>query len=135
MHFAKEMLEAQKILEELGHQASIPSDTHLCVERPELSMDLEHCQTFNEIPIDKYHFNIIEQSDAIIVLNYPKNDVKGYIGGATLMEIAIARHFDKKIFLLHDLPAENELRYALEIKLCQPVILNGDIESIKNYLQ
>ena len=130
MHFAKEMLEAQKIIEELGHEALIPCDTHECVDNPGLNMDLEYCTQTN---IDKTCFNKVEQSDAILVLNYSKNDIDGYVGGATLMEIGLARHFDKKIFLLHNVPDENTLRYALEIKLAQPIILEGDIIRIREH--
>lgn len=132
MRFAREMLETQKKLAELGHQAMIPGDTLECVENPNLNMDLEHCATTN---IDKSCFAQVAQSDAILVLNYPKNGVSGYVGGATLMEIGLARHLDKKIFLLHDLPGENELRYALEIKLTKPIILRGDIAKINLHLE
>jgi len=130
MHFAKEMLEVQKLLEELGHEAIIPLDTHDCLKNPELNSNLEWGMNLN---IDKDHFNKIESSDAILVLNYPKNNIKGYIGGSSLMEIAVARHFDKKIFILHDLPNEDQVRYALEIKVTRPIILNGDISNINNY--
>lgn len=92
-----------------------------------------HCRSF-EIDIDKDHFQKIEASDAILILNYPKNGMDGYIGGATLMEVSIARHFDKKIFILHEIPDEDTLRYAMEIKLTNPIILNGDLEKLENYL-
>ena len=131
MVFAKEMLEIQKLLEELGHEAIVPLDTHDCIKNPELNSDLEWGQNLN---IDKDHFNKIESSDAILVLNYPKNNINGYIGGSSLMEIAVARHLDKKIFILHDLPNENEIRYALEIKVARPIILNGDILKINNHI-
>jgi len=91
---SKEMLEAQNILKELNHQTTVPSDTVDCLENPSLNESWEHCSS--EGGIDKYHFDIIEKSDAIVVLNYPKNNIEGYIGGATLMEIAIARHFNKR---------------------------------------
>ena len=129
MHFAKEMVEVQKALEEMGHEAFIPSDTHDCIEKPELNSDMEHC-TSQDIDIDKECFNNIEKSDAIIVLNHPKKGIDGYIGGATLMEIGVARHLDKKIFLLHNIPSEEELGYAFEIKLTNPTILNGDLGKI-----
>lgn len=131
MHFAEKMLEAQKILEELGHEVMIPRDTYECIKNPDLNMDLEHCIN---LEIDKSCFNKVAQSDAIVVLNYPKNNINGYVGGATLMEIGLARHLDKKIFLLHDLPSTEELRYALEIKLTKPIILNGSIENLANNL-
>lgn len=131
MHFAKEMLETQKIIEELGHKALVPCDTHECVESPHLNMDIEHCMRTN---IDKTCFNKVAESEAILVLNYPKNGIPGYIGGATLMEIGLARHLDKRIFILHELPSEEQLRYALEVKLTRPVILRGDIKKLANYL-
>jgi hypothetical protein len=130
MHFAKEMLDAQKLLEELGHEAIVPLDTHDCVKDPSLNSNLEWGMNLN---IDKDHFNKIESSEAILVLNYPKNNIDGYIGGSSLMEIAVARHLDKKIFILYDLPSEDEIRYALEIKVARPIILNGDLNQINNY--
>lgn len=134
MVFAKKMLAVQKQLEKLGHEVLIPIDTHACLENPSLQEDLEHCQTFSDIAVDLDHFQKVAESDAIIVLNYQKNNLSGYIGGATLMEIGLARHLGKKIFILHDLPKEDDLRYVLEIKLTKPIILNGDISQINNHI-
>jgi hypothetical protein len=128
MVFAKEMLAVQKQLEELGHEAIVPIDTHDCVKDPSLNESLDHCQSYGDI--DKDHFNKIAASDAIIVLNYPKNGLAGYIGGAALTELGVARHLDKKIFIMHELPSEKDLRYALEIKVMKPIILNGDLTLI-----
>ena len=128
MQFSKEMLEAQKILEAKGHEVMVPDDVHDCLENPELNMSMAHCMKWD---IDKKCFEKVAKSDAIVVLNYPKNGMSGYVGGATLMEIGLARHLDKKIFLLHELPSEDELRYTLEIKLAKPVVLKGDLEKVK----
>jgi hypothetical protein len=132
MVFAKEMLNAKKQLEELGHEAIVPIDVLDCLNNPSLNESLEHCLSYGDI--DKDHFNKIAASDAILVLNYPKNGLAGYVGGAVLTELGVARHLDKKIFILHELPNEAELRYALEIKIMRPVILNGDIAEINNHL-
>lgn len=131
MHFAKEMLEAQKILTELEHEALVPCDTHECLENPELNMDLDYCIA-NEV--DKTDFKKVADSDAILVLNHPKNGIEGYIGGATLMEIGLARHLEKKIFILHELPSIEDIRYMLEVRLAQPIILSGDIKKIINHI-
>ena len=132
MHFAKEMLQAQKILEELGHHVRVPSDVYECLENPELNMDFDYCV---KTEIDKKDFQQVADSEAILVLNYPKNGIDGYIGGATLMDIGIARHLGKRIFLLHDIPSENVLRYALEVRITNPTILNGDLKKINQYLE
>ena len=127
MHFAEQMLDTKILLERMGHEVLVPSDTEECVKNPDLNMDFEHCV---RTQIDKECFNKIEESDAILVLNYPRNGIPGYVGGATLMEIGLARHLDKKIFFLHDLPKEEDLRYSLEIRLTQPIVLNGELEKI-----
>jgi len=128
MHFAKEMLDAQKQLEELGHEAIVPIDVLDCLIDPSLNESIEHCFSYGDI--DKDHFNKIAASDAVLVLNYPKNNIAGYIGGAVLTELGVARHLDKKIFILHNLPSEDDLRYVLEIKVMKPIILNNDLTKI-----
>jgi hypothetical protein len=128
MAFAREMLEAKSLLEGMGHEALITSDAEDCIGNPDLNMDWEHCF---EKQIDKECFDKVAESDAILVMNLPKNGIKGYIGGATLMEIGLARHLDRPIFLLHEPPSEDDMRYAFEIRLTNPVILNGDIRNIE----
>ena len=73
------------------------------------------------------HFEKIARSDAILVANYDKNDVKGYIGGNTLMEMGLAFFLKKKIYLLNQIP---ELSYKEEILGVRPIILNGDLSKI-----
>jgi len=135
MVFAKEMLTAKEQLEKMGHEVLIPIDTLECLKNPKLNESIEHCENFSDIDVDLDHFQKVADSDAIIVLNYSKNGLNGYIGGATLMEIAIARHYGKKIFILNELPSEDDIRYVLEIKLTKPTILNGDISNIQNHTQ
>ncbi len=127
MQFSKEMLEMQDRLRRLGHEVTVPSDVNECIENPNLNMDLEYCMRTD---IDKKDFDQVAKSDGILVLNYDKNDIKGYIGGATLMEIGLARHLNKKIFLINNPPDEKDLKYALEVKIARPVVLNGDLNKI-----
>lgn len=127
MYFAKEMLEAKKRLEEMGHVISVPSDIYDCVKKPELSMDIEHCLRTN---VQKECLDSVAKSDAILILNYKRNGIEGYIGGATLMEIGIAQCLNKKIFLLYPPPQIEDQRYSLEIQLANPIILNGNLNSI-----
>ncbi len=73
------------------------------------------------------HFEKVAWSDAILVLNYDKNNIKGYIGGNVLMEIGLAFYLKKKIYLLNEIP---ELSYKEEILGVKPIILNGDLNKI-----
>ena len=72
------------------------------------------------------HFRKIRESDAILVLNYDKEGVKGYVGGNTLMDIAVAYEHDKKIFLLNSFTPDQP--YSDEIQVINPLILNGTLE-------
>lgn len=127
MHFAREMLDVQKKLEANGHTVFIPLDTQDCLKNPDLNMDMEYCINTN---VQEESFNNIPKSDAVLVLNYQRNGIPGYIGGATLMEIGIAQHLKKKIFLLNPPPKVKDLRYSIEIQLAKPIILNGNLNLI-----
>lgn len=67
-------------------------------------------------------------TDAILVLNFPKNGIRGYVGPGTLFEIAIALHLGKRIYLLHNV-SETE-PYSTEIFAIDPIILDGDIKKL-----
>ncbi|MFH2136669.1 MAG: hypothetical protein ABII19_03530 [Patescibacteria group bacterium] len=73
------------------------------------------------------YFHIIEKSDAILVLNYEKKGIAGYIGGNTFLEMGFAHVLNKKIFLLNPIP---EMGYKDEIIAMQPEILHGDFSKI-----
>lgn len=132
MTFSKEMMETKNKLEQLGHEVIVPCDTELHVEKPNLidnfEEDHKHCV---ENQIMENCYKLVEESDAILVLNYPKNNIDGYVGTATLMDIAVARHFRKKFFLLHEPPQPKDHRWAHEVRILQPIILNGDVSKIK----
>lgn len=132
MTFAKQMKETKKALETLGHKAIVPIDTEMCIANPkhidDLEADYKHCIENN---IMKEQFRLVEQSDAVLVLNHKKNNIEGYVGTATLMELGLAHHLNKKIFLLNDLPNPKSARWAHEVRVMQPTVLNGDLAKIR----
>lgn len=133
MHFAKEMLETEKKLEAIGHWAKVPCDTQLFADDSEKTTD-NHDENFKhclEQDIIRKCFDEIAQSDAILVLNHPKNGKKGYLGASVLMEIGLAYYLRKKIFLLYSPPPVQEEKYTHEVLIMQPVILNGDLTKIQ----
>lgn len=136
--FQNQALSVKRELEELGHEVEIwPSAIENEKGKP--------------IPIQEYyrirkeagddekwvwdrkaeaimaHFDKIAWSDAVLVLNYDKNNIKGYIGGNTLMEIGLAFFLKKKIYLLNEVP---EISYKEEILGVKPIILSGDLDII-----
>jgi hypothetical protein len=68
---------------------------------------------------------LIAQSDAVLLLNHPKNGVEGYIGASALMETGVAAYLGKKIFILNPLnPTE---RYKYEFNFLGGVVIDGDL--------
>ena len=74
------------------------------------------------------HYEKIENSEAILVANYEKRGVAGYIGGNTLIEIGLAFYLRKPIYILN--PISSELSYKQEILGMKPIFLNGDVNII-----
>lgn len=132
MTFAKQMKDTKAALEVLGHEAVVPVDTEMCIANPthidDLDADYKHCVEKN---IMREQFKIVESADAVLVLNYRKNDVEGYVGTSSLMEVGLAHHLGKKIFLLNKVPKPNEARWAHEVRIMQPTTILGDLKKIK----
>lgn len=74
------------------------------------------------------HFDKIEWCDAIVVSNYEKKGITGYIGGNTLIEIGLAFFFKKQIYILNDI--SSELSYKQEIYGMKPILLDGNLNLI-----
>jgi len=132
MAFALRMKEVQAELKKLGHTVFLPCDidTHLSDSGLVEDLDASHkaCQTDDTI---RKCYDLLAKSDGILVLNLNKNGVEGYIGISTLMEIGLAYCLGKKIFLFNQLPSYHEARWAHEVSIMKPVILDGDFARIK----
>ncbi len=84
------------------------------VRRPDIfwPKDGTSCPPERKAEAIREHFSKIEWSDAIVVVNREKNGIAGYIGGNTLMEMAVAFQLGKKIYLSDQVP---QISYAEEI--------------------
>lgn len=63
---------------------------------------------------NRKHFEKIERSDAILVLNYTVRGSRNYIGGSTFAEIAAAFYMGKKIFLVNPIPQQSIFKEELQ---------------------
>lgn len=71
---------------------------------------------------------MIEKNDAVLVLNFEKDGIKNYIGGATFIEMYDAFRLGKKIFLFNEIP-NGILRD--EISSFSPIVINGDLSRVQ----
>ena len=76
----------------------------------------------------KRHFEKVAWADAILVSNHDKNGVPGYIEANTLLEMGLAFHLGKPIYLLNGIP---EMAYKEEILGMTPIVINGNLSLIK----
>ena len=94
-------------------------------------LDADH-KHLKENDILRKCFKLVSEAEGILFLNYEKNGIKGYIGTSSLMEMGIAYHLNKKLFLLNDIPSSKEHRWAHEVNVMAPIILNRDLKKIQN---
>lgn len=132
MKFAKDMVQLKNDLEKLGHIAHFPigTENHLTdstfVDRLE-----DNLQWVIKEDIMRRNFQQVADADAVLVVNKRRNDIEGYIGISALMEMGLAHYLDKKIFLLNPYPSFEEHRWAQEVAIMQPTIINNKLEEIK----
>ncbi len=137
--FQDEVLSVKEKLEKLGHKVKlwpsrlkdakgklIPVKEYYKIRK--VAGDDEKWVWDRKAEAIRQHFNKVAASDAILVTNYDKNNIKGYIGGNTLMEMGLAFFLKKKIYLLNEIP---ELSYKEEILGMRPILIARDLNKIK----
>ena len=137
LSFANEAKRTKQDLESLGYNVEVP-ETILECEQQNISDIKAWIKQFVAKDPDGFdklkrermriHLEKIVSSDAVLVLNYDKGLIKNYIGANTLIEMAIAFWYKKKIFLLNSIP---ELDYTEEIKGMDPIVLHNCFDLIK----
>jgi len=134
INFVEEILEIKNKLVRMGHEVFVPKSI--------IDFSIKNSEEAEKLKTDKKryieeikptyttnHFELIEKSDAILVVNLEKNNIKNYIGGATFAEMMVAFYLGKKIFLLNPIPQDERLKFIVdEMEAIKPIILNGKID-------
>lgn len=136
--FYQHVIELQNELQALGLGVIIPKTARLMSEKNDF--DVSHYKTWfanaddygKKAALIRAHFDEITRSDAILVVNDEKHGVPNYIGGNVLMEMALAFHLKKPIFILNDYSLDTPLDE--EIRGLLPIVLRGDLSGIRETL-
>ena len=133
--FTNEIKKIKDKLEKQGHQVNIPFTSEKILNE---ELTLEEYKREKEKGEDvkrkiddnviKRYYDLIKDSDAILVVNITKNNIKNYIGGNTFLEIGFAHVLNKKIYLFHDIP---QVSYSDEIEAMRPIVINSNLKLIK----
>ncbi len=128
MIFSKEMIDINKSLNKRGFETVLPEGVENHLENEDLKKKEEDSNTKIKGDLIRGYYKKIQDSDALLVLNYDKNNIPNYIGGNTFIEMAFACVLNKPIYLLNPIPG---ISYSTEIEAMEPIILNGDLDRIK----
>lgn len=128
--FYKEIRKLDKNLQKLGHVVTVPMGVSLIEQKKHVKSKTSKQRIAAEKKYDfiRNHLRKIETSDAIVVANFDKHGVKGYIGGNTFLEIGYAYYLRKPIYFLNPIP---KMIYTLELAAMKPVVLYGELTKLK----
>ena len=117
MSFLQKFEEARKFLQKQGDKVIVPVKDPMSEPLP---------PSVKRMAMEKFN-DSLKNSDAILVMNYTRDDKENHIGANSLMEIGMAFILNKKIFVLNPFPefCKDELE-AIEAQ-----VLNGDLSKIK----
>jgi diphthamide synthase subunit DPH2 len=133
--FYKQVIEVRDALKKMGFKVLVPLTAGKMERTGDFKVETYKTWFKDSNAYDrkkfltKHHFDKVAEGDAVLILNYEKNGKPGYIGGAVLMEMGLALHLGKKIYILH--PIDESVSYKEEIYGMLPIILKGDLKLIK----
>ncbi|MCD4666213.1 hypothetical protein K8R47_00185 [archaeon] len=126
-HFYDKIPSIKRELEDKGHTITPPNSYEEPFKEEEMKkLGLQEHIKWKSSMIKKQEPKVRE-NDAILVLNFDKNEQSNYIGGATFLEISKAFELGKKIYLYNPIP---ENIFKDELTAINPFIINGDISKI-----
>lgn len=124
--FYRDIPPIKEALERTGHEITLPNSYDMPEKENTLRGTPEHAAW--KASMIRHSEKVIGETDAVLVINGEKDGVKGYVGGATFLEIYDAFRLGKRIYFLNPLP-EGILKD--ELIGFSPVILHGDLSAIK----
>ena len=133
-----EMVTVYHLLADYGHIAGIGED-YLKLAAGQMNDDIrrtngEAAAIKRERDYLRYHYARILEHDAVLVVNTTRDGRPNYIGGNVLIEMGQAYVNGKMIFLLYDLPWDDQVPgYRDEIEAMDPICLGGDLKCIATY--
>ena len=130
-HYVKEKL----ILNSLNYNAiSIYTDSQLSGKRGIIDKSDTSIYSFekrgNILLSDCFEF--VKKSNSLLILNYEKNNIKGYVDSFSFLNMVFATILSKKVVTLNNVM--NNVAYYPEISLIKTISLKGNIKNISNYI-
>lgn len=129
MQYTEQMLQAKEDLIKLGHEAFLTDLHKPFIGKTDEEKEAIKLDQKNSKDAIREFWDMMQDADAVFVLNLEKHGIPNYIGGNTFLEIGFAHVLGQKIFLLNPIP--DIQFYKTEIEAMKPVILNGDLSLVQ----
>ncbi|MEX1111857.1 MAG: hypothetical protein WEC84_00180 [Candidatus Andersenbacteria bacterium] len=129
MQFTENMLEVRDQLRAMGHDAFV-TDLHTPFigksdeEKERIKIDQK-----NNLDAIREMWRLMQDADAVLVLNLDKHGIKNYIGGNTFLEMGFAHVLNQTIFLYNPMP--DMPYYKTEMEAMKPTVIHGDLTKIQ----
>jgi len=127
MEFAREMTAVGSLLEAQGHRVLYPKYTLPFAQQIPSKQEKARLKKLEDLILA--HYKNITKSDAILILNYDKDNRKGWIGANSFLEMGFAHVLGKRIYLFNPIPDFDYFRE--EIEAMDPVVLDGNLNDIE----
>jgi|GEM_PF-181868 len=134
----KHVLDIEKQLETMGFRVKIPKTANVMKRTNNFDVSTYKTWYTNKNDYKKKtqlmngHFKKVMEADAILVTNFEKNGLQGYIGGNVLMEMVLAFHYKKPIFIYNSI--SEDLGIKEEVYGLNPIFLDGDLSILTKKL-
>ena len=133
MHFYQKMIDIQTKLEKQGFEVFRPRSFE---EMGLINYDKYTQEEGKKLKVQygliKDYYKKILQSEAVLIINYEKRNIQGYIGGNTLMEMGFAFVNNRDIFMVNQIP---DLQYKAEIESMKPIIIGEGFKKINKHYE
>lgn len=127
-HFYGKVAQIKENLEKAGHIITLPNSYDYPLKEEEM-------KNLGEEPHNKWKSEMIKlqeikikDAEAVLILNFDKEDMKNYIGGSTFLEIFKAWELNKRIYLYNSIPKGI---LTDEIMSFNPLVINQDLSKIR----
>lgn len=128
MQYSEKAKEVQAWFAARGHDAFPSKFTNAFIGLNDEEKEVLKLKQKYEHDAIREHWNIINECDVILVLNYDKHGIPGYIGGNSFLEMGFAYVLNKPLYVLNEIPEMPY--YKTEIIGMKPIVLNGNVEKI-----
>ena len=119
----------QSELEAAGHIITLPNSYHDPLMEERMRAQGEGIHAAWKARMIHQSAAVISNMDAVLVLNFEKNGMQNYIGGATFLEMYEAWKLGKSIYMYNDIPEG-----MLKDEICgfSPVLIHGDLSKLSS---